>query len=104
MNKFDAEKKINEINDLFKCFQCCLCNNYYHLLVKPKQLECGGNACKRCLCYSNSICKHCNKHHNRKDLLASLSKSRQKDFRKIIFEKEIIKKMSQEYRNPLKDG
>ena len=53
--------------------KCCL-HDDGHIVIKPLQLKCGGNACQRCVNDMKRIstkCFECNKEHTKNDLISS---------------------------------
>lgn len=52
-------------DDIIKSLECCL-NRHNHIVEEAVLLECGGNACEKCINYANKSlikCNYCNNEH-----------------------------------------
>jgi hypothetical protein len=57
--------------DILKQMKCCL-HDDHHIVNEPVLLKCGGNACKKCVNYSNYgmiKCFFCDGQHEKNDCL-----------------------------------
>lgn len=91
-----------DLESLFSSLKCCLCTEYHHIVIKPRILICGGNACEESIRESMSKhvkCMHCSQSHSIDELQNSYSS----DIVNILTEKYIFEELCKRLKNDFKN-